>query len=72
VIHLYGMRLVANQFLTVDVPYDRRVRGGYLNRWLIREAGIERRPSPTAIVDRISGTIFAHPETLQRLLAAAK
>lgn len=41
----------------------RRVRGGYMNRWLIRaEVTV-----PCVIHDRLSNTIYLHPELMAKL-----
>lgn len=60
-----GFSIITNPNLTVSVPFDRRVRGGYLNRWLIRERGVEVKPDPHAYVLELERKIVMHPETLR-------
>lgn len=47
------------------VTRKRRVRGGYLNRWLVLETVVE--PSPNVHVEATTGVAYAHPVTLARI-----
>lgn len=67
--NLCGYRIVAHPHLTQT--HVRRVRGGYLNRWWIREIVTE--PYPQLLVVEATRTIYAHPEIavlLRRALSA--
>lgn len=65
--NLYGMEVVPSLLLTETVTEERRVRGGYLNRWLIRQIVTEMRPSKKVIHDRLSNRIYCHPEILAQI-----
>lgn len=60
---LYGMQLCESPLMVE--PKVGRVRGGYLNRWLIR--GMVTTPARNAIVDRINNRIYMHPEMIRQL-----
>jgi hypothetical protein len=47
-----------------------RVRGGYLNRWLIRAEVIA--PSNRIVFDEVTGVGYCHPEVLDKLQKAVR
>lgn len=58
-----GMRLVANPLLVERKTV--RIRGGYLNRWLIRaEVDV---PSTKIFQSLVDGVYYCHPDVLDRI-----
>jgi len=64
-----GVEVFTNRILFETVErVERRVRGGYMNRWLVRQVTQERVIKQHAIHDRTHNRIYCHPDTLDRLV----
>ena len=52
---------------------ESRVRGGYMNRWLIRKVTTVRRPYAVVAQDHLFGgqAIYAHPDLITSMRANA-
>lgn len=68
--NLFGVNIQPSPLMTETVTEVRRVRGGYLNRWLIRAVVIETRPSRNVLHDRINNVMYAHPVLIAQLARA--
>lgn len=73
---LFGLELVESDLAVEHVRVERRVPGGYLNRWLVREVTVERRPcayviNPGAVGLQIMGSgeprYIIHPHLAAKL-----
>lgn len=60
---IYGIEVWPSPLLTET--REGRVRGGYMNRWLIR--AMVTVPSRQMIHDRLNNRIFAHPELIAEM-----
>lgn len=60
---IYGIELCPSPLMTES--REGRVRGGYMNRWLIR--AMVTVPSRTMIHDRVNNRVFAHPELIAEI-----
>lgn len=67
--HLLGVRVYANSLLVRERRIESRVRGGYMNRWLIRKVDVLREPYAVMAADHLFGgqALYAHPEVLARM-----
>jgi len=63
-----GMRLVANPLLVEKKTV--RIRGGYLDRWLIRAEVMV--PSTKIFQNPVDGTYHCHPDLLDKIREATK
>lgn len=64
-----GVEIYTNTWLfEATERIERRVPGGYMNRWLVRQVTHERVVKQRAIHDRINNRIFVHPKHLEQLL----
>lgn len=64
-----GMQVFTSRILFEAMErVERRVRGGYMNRWLVRQVTHERVIKQHAIHDRSRNCIYCHPDTLPALL----
>lgn len=68
---LFGLQICPSPLMTEAVTEVRRVHGGYLNRWLIRQVVTETRPSRAFIHDRVNNVVYCHPAVLAQLQKAA-
>jgi hypothetical protein len=55
-----------------SVRTERRVPGGYLNRWLIREVAYETRIASEVLYDGLNNVFYCHRQTFMRLKRVAK
>lgn len=67
---IFGIDIYPNACLTETVTEVGRVRGGYLNRWLIRAVVTKTRPSRKVIYDTIHNRLYCHPAVLQEIKLA--
>lgn len=67
---LFGISIIPSPLMTETVVVERRVRGGYMNRWLIRAFIPETRPSRNFIHDRLANRIFCHPSIVDEIRRA--
>lgn len=68
--NLLGITIKPSPLMVETVTEVRSVRGGYLNRWLIRAVVTETRPSRNVIHDRINNVMYAHPDLIAQMLRA--
>lgn len=66
---LYGVPIVESWQAVEVVKIDRRVRGGYMNRWLIREYIEEAKPAAfTVTLPSGAKRLVIHPRLLDKML----
>lgn len=63
---LTGVTFHARPWMVVKV--ERRVRGGYMNHWLIRQ--VVEKPAPYCYVGSGGRDVYAHPIMIERAKAA--
>jgi len=68
--HLNGVPIITNFTMANRVEVVRRVPGGHLNRWLVRELGIEIRPWRKVVHDKVNNRMFCHPDILAEIVAS--
>lgn len=67
--YLYGAPVITNrEMFERNVRVEQRVRGGYMNRWLIREITLVT-VVDRSIVHTLGGAVLMHPDTLVALRA---
>lgn len=69
--NLLGITIKPSPLMVETVTEVRRVRGGYLNRWLIRAVVTETRPSRSVFHDRLNNVMYAHPDVIAQIARAA-
>lgn len=70
--NLNGMDIVASPLMVETVTEERRVLGGYMNHWLIRQVVTEERPARRAIYDQLNRRIYVHPMLLESFRNAVR
>lgn len=63
---IMGVRIVTSPLAIRRV--FRRVKGGYMNHWLIRVEVME----PCVLHDRVNNRFYVHPDLMPGILAASK
>ena len=63
--NLHGFEIHCSVLMVESFREERRVRGGYMNRWLIREIVSGERPLKAAY--RFGNSIYLHPDMLDEL-----
>lgn len=68
--NLHDLEIHCSVLMVENYREEKRVKGGYMNRWLIRK--IESGTRPLSSVYRTGNCIYMHPTMLEKLNQALK